>query len=335
MVAATIALGLPRWLDTLLVARPIAEDADAAGIPYLFVAATEIALGAVAALGFVAAASFIVWRKRRSSFATFVALALLLRVPGFITDLPLLAGQVPDWAGPVSLVRCLDAVVALLFLFVFPSGRFVPARSAYVWALWAAWVFGTIATPQYEPIFNLDQWWAELTVTILALTGLAAQIYRYRTASTAHQRLQTKWIVYGLAVYVLVFAVQQLVPILYPAVRGPGAARLWYRLIGDSAIDLAALLVPVTIAIAILRSRLLGIDLIINRTIVYLAVTTILAGVFAGASTAVQYVLGVVTGHGSDAVSIVLAMIVAAGFAPLRSYVQRAVDRRLQVRATT
>ena len=334
MVGATIALGLPHWLETLLVARPIAEDADAAGVPYVVVAALEIALGVLAALGFVAAASLIAWRKRRSTFATFVVLALLLRVPGFITDRPLLAGQVPEWAGPISLVRCLDAVAALLFLFVFPSGRFVPARAAYVWALWAAWVFGTLATPQYEPIFNLDQWWAELTVAGLALGGLAAQIYRYRTASTAHQRLQTKWIVYGLAVYVLVFAVQQLVPIFFPAVRGPGVARLWYRLVGDTAIDLAALLLPMTIAVAILRTHLLGIDLIINRTIVYLGVTTILAGVFAGASSAVQFLLGVITGHGSDAVSIVLAMIVAAAFAPLRSYVQRVVDRRLQTRAS-
>ena len=304
-------------------------------MPYLLVAATEISLGIIAALAFLAAASLIAWRKRRSSFATFVVLALLLRVPGFVTDLPLLAGQVPAWGGPISAVRCLDAIAALLFLFVFPTGRFVPPRAAYIWALWAAWVFGTLATPQYDPIFNLDQWWAELTVALLALGGLAAQIYRYRVGSTPHQRLQMKWVVYGLAVYVLVFAVQQLVPVAFPAVRGPGVARLWFRLVGDAAVDIAAITLPVTIAVAILRARLLGIDLIINRTIVYLGVTTILAGVFAGASSAVQYVLGVLTGHGSDAVSIVLAMVVAAAFAPVRSYVQRVVDRRLRVPATS
>ena len=301
-------------------------------MPYLLVAALEITLGIVAALAFAAAAAFIIWRKRRSTFATFVAVTLLLRVPGFITDLPQLGAQVPAWAGPLAAIRSLDAVAALLFLFVFPTGTFVPARARYVCALWAAWIFGTLATPQYDPIFNLDQWWAELTVALLALVGLAAQLYRYRTASTAHQRLQTKWIVYGLSIYVLVFVAQQLIPVFDPAVRGPGVARLWYRLIGDVAIDLAAMLVPLTIAIAILRAKLLGIDLIINQTIVYLAVTAILAGVFAGASSAVQYVLGILTGHGSDAVSIVLAMIVAAAFAPLRSYVQRVVDRRLSPR---
>ncbi len=298
-------------------------------MPYLFVAALEIALGVAAALAFTTAAAFIFWRKRRSTFATFVAIALLLRVPGFITDLPQLGAQVPAWAGPLAAIRSLDAVAALLFLFVFPSGTFIPKRARYLSALWAAWVFGTLATPQYDPIFNLDQAWAALTVALLALAGLVAQIYRYRIASTEHQRLQTKWIVYGLSIYVLVFAVQQLVPLLEPAVRGPGVARLWYLLIGDIANDLAATLVPLTIAIAILRAKLLGIDLIINQTIVYAVVTTILAGVFAGASSAAQYVLGVITGHGSDAVSIALAAIVAVAFAPLRSYVQRVVDRRL------
>jgi two-component system, NarL family, sensor kinase len=301
-------------------------------VPYLFVAALEIALGFAAALAFAAAAAFIFWRRRRSTFATFVAIALLLRVPGFITDLPQLGAQVPAWAGPLAAIRSLDAVAALLFLFVFPDGNFVPSRARVLCAGWALWIFGTLATPQYDPIFNLDQPWARLTVALLALAGLAAQIYRYRTASTEHQRLQTKWIVYGLSIYVVVFAVQQLVPVLEPAVRGPGVARLWYRLIGDVANDLAATLVPLTIAIAILRAKLLGIDLIINQTIVYATVTTILAGVFAGASSAAQYVLGVLTGHGSDAVSIVLAAIVAVAFAPLRSYVQRVVDRRLAPR---
>lgn len=298
-------------------------------MPYLLVAAVELALGAVAALSFATAAAFIFWRRRRSTFATFVALTLLLRVAGFVTDLPQLGAQVPVWAGPLAAVRALDAVAALVFLFVFPNGNFVPQRGRVVCAVWALWVFGTLATPQYEPIFNLDQWWAELSVALLALLGLGAQLVRYRTAATAHERQQMKWIVYGLAIYVLVFVAQQLTPVFIPAVRGPGAPRLWYRLVGDGASDIAATLVPLTIAIAILRAKLLGIDVIINQTIVYLAVTSILAAAFAGASSAVQYVLGIITGHGSDAVSIVLAMLVAAAFAPLRSYVQRIVNQRL------
>jgi hypothetical protein len=137
--------------------------------------------------------------KRNSAFATFVALALLLRAPGFVTDLATLGGRTPAWAGPTLTVRCLDAVAALLFLFVFPSGRFVPRRAAWLWSFWAAWVFSTIATPQYSPVVQLDQWWAELTVTALAVAGLGAQIYRYRAASTPHERLQTKWVLFGLA----------------------------------------------------------------------------------------------------------------------------------------
>ena len=320
---------MPQWLQTLLVARPLVEDADAAGVPYGLVVSLSIVFSVAAALSFIAAASLIGWRKRRSAFATFVVIALLLRAPGFVTEIASLGDRTPEWAGPMLALRALDAICALLFLYVFPTGTFVPRRAAVLWSIWAAWVVGTLATPSVNPALNLDQWWAEVTVALLALTGLAAQVYRYRVASTPHERLQTKWIVYGLAAYVLVFAVQQLVPVFAPAVRGPGAARLWYRLIGDTANDAAAMLVPVTIAVAILRAKLLGIDLIINRTIVYVGVTAALAAVFAGASNAVQYVLGQLTGHGSDAVSIVLAMLVAAAFAPVKSYVQRVVDRRM------
>jgi hypothetical protein len=244
--------------------------------------------------------------------------------------LTILGSRVPGWAGPTVAVRCLDAVAALLFLFVFPSGRFVPPRVAVLWALWAVWVFATLATPQYDPALSTDQSWAELTVAALALAGLAAQIYRYRSAASAHQRLQTKWILYGLAAYVVVFAVQQLVPVAFPAVRGPGAARLWFRLVFDTAGDVAAMFLPATIAIAILRSQLLGIDLIINRTIVYLAVTAILAALFAALSGIARFVLEALTGHSSDAASLVIAMGVAAAFAPVRTYVQRLVDRRLR-----
>jgi len=293
------------------------------------VVSLALVFGIGTALSFVAAAALIEWRKRRSAFATFVVLALLLRAPWFVTEITRLADRTPEWAGPTLAVRALDGVSALLFLFIFPSGSFVPRRTAVLWSLWAAWVVGTLATPAVNPALNLDQWWAQVTVATLALVGLAAQVYRYRAASTAHERLQTKWIVYGLATYVLVFAAQQLVPVFAPVVRGPGAARLWYRLVFDTATDAAAMLVPITIGVAILRSKLLGIDLIINRTIVYLAVTTLLAAVFAGASNLVQYVLGVLTGHGSDAVSIVLAMVVAAAFAPVKSYVQRVVDHRM------
>src|SRR5205085_4379717 len=81
VVVATIALGIPRWLESTLVARPIAEDADAAGVPYAVGAALAIALGFGAALGFAAAAGFIGWRKHRIRLAAVVAMAVLLRVP--------------------------------------------------------------------------------------------------------------------------------------------------------------------------------------------------------------------------------------------------------------
>ena len=162
---------MPQWLQTLLVARPLAEDANAAGVPYGLVVSLSIVFSVAAALSFIAAASLIGWRKRRSAFATFVVVALLLRAPGFVTEIASLGDRTPEWAGPMLALRALDAICALLFLYVFPTGTFVPRRAALLWSIWAAWVVGTLATPSVNPALNLDQWWAEVTVSLLALTG--------------------------------------------------------------------------------------------------------------------------------------------------------------------
>lgn len=328
-MATTIVIGLPVWSADLLVDRPLEADAAAAGIPYGLFVGLEVSLGLVAMAAFVVVAVLIAWRKSQSALAMFVVVALLLRAPGFVTDLDLLIDRVPPWAGPALAVRCLDAVTALVFLFIFPTGRFVPRWTAAVAAVWAAWVFGTLATPQLNPALQLDEAWAEVVVATLALVGLAAQVVRYRSRSSPGERLQLRWVLYGLSIYVLVFAIHQLVPVAAPLVRGPGAERFWYRLVGDVAIDGAALLVPVTIGIAILRSRLLEIDLIISRTFVYLAATMILAGVFAALSSVAQSLVARLTGQSSDAVSVVIAMGVAAAFAPLKAYLQRLVHRWL------
>jgi hypothetical protein len=69
---------------------------------------------------------------------------------------------------------------------------------------------------------------------------------------------------------------------------------------------------------------------VINRALVYGGVSAILAGAFAGLSTAAQYILRSVTGQQSEVVSIVLAVLAAAAFWPLKTRGQAIVDRHLK-----
>jgi len=128
-----------------------------------------------------------------------------------------------------------------------------------------------------------------------------------------------------------VFAIVELLPVAFPALRvSPSGPHFWYAVGGAVASDLAALLVPATILIAVFRAGFLDIDLIINRTVTYFVTTAVLAGAFAGLSSSAQYVLGQVTGHRSDELSIAIAIGVGLTFAPVKAYFQRSVDRRLR-----
>ena len=84
---------------------------------------------------------------------------------------------------------------------------------------------------------------------------------------------------------------------------------------------------PVAIGVAILRYRLFDIDLLINRTLVYGALTVVLGGVYAAAVLLLQGLLRPVTGGGTLAVAA-STLAVAALFQPARRRIQRFVDRR-------
>jgi hypothetical protein len=86
-------------------------------------------------------------------------------------------------------------------------------------------------------------------------------------------------------------------------------------------------LMPVTAAIAVLRHRLYDIDLVINRTLVYIGLTVVLIATYLVSVLAFRAVLDPVTGTSDLAVAI-STLAVAGLFRPLRARIQAVVDRR-------
>jgi hypothetical protein len=81
---------------------------------------------------------------------------------------------------------------------------------------------------------------------------------------------------------------------------------------------LLVLFLPISIGVAMVRSRLYDIDIIINRTLVYGTLTVTLALAYLGSVVALQYVLRAITGENSQIALVASTRVIAALFNPLR-----------------
>ncbi|HEX5807990.1 MAG TPA: hypothetical protein VFY25_04945, partial [Anaerolineales bacterium] len=113
---------------------------------------------------------------------------------------------------------------------------------------------------------------------LLLAGGIAAQVYRYRKLSTPVQRQQTKWVLFGMIVTVLFVGTYVVVFNVLGYGKDPS---LVVSLVARVLRQIALMIVPATIAIAVLRYRLWDIDFAINRSLVYGSLTTILLTLFA------------------------------------------------------
>jgi hypothetical protein len=165
-------------------------------------------------------------------------------------------------------------------------------------------------------ILNADT--ALVANLMLLATGTTALVARHRRA-TGIERQQLRWILASIAFIVVAVLGGFVVAAVVPGSSTSGLA--WVGAV------FAFPGVPVAIGVAVMRYRLYDIDRIISRTIAWLAVTFILAAVFAGAVVGLQAVLAPATGRSTLAVAV-STLVAAALFQPLRRMVQGAVDRR-------
>ncbi len=93
---------------------------------------------------------------------------------------------------------------------------------------------------------------------------------------------------------------------------------------------LPLVLFPLSIALAILRYRLLEIDTLVNRTLVYGLLTAILAGIFTAMIAFSQKLFIALTGEKSDAAIVITTLIVGSAIAPIRVRIQEFVDRQFK-----
>jgi hypothetical protein len=109
-----------------------------------------------------------------------------------------------------------------------------------------------------------------------------------------------------------------------------GSPLPWWALVGSTGWWLTLTIVPLSLSVAVLRYRLYEIDLIINRTLVYGALTAMLAAVYFGGVTATQVIFHALTSReqAPQLAMVVSTLVIAALFNPLRRRIQGFIDRR-------
>jgi hypothetical protein len=233
------------------------------------------------------------------------------------------AGWVSNWAWLITY-----GAIPIAFL-LFPDGRLAGRRWRFVawfavldagaFAVLSALArgglgdFPTVANPfGLLPITISEAQPLAVLPAIAILAAVVSLVVRFRR-SRGEQRQQLKWV----ALAVALFGV-------YIAATSAGAALGLSAGPRDVAGIVVPTLIPISIALAILRYRLYDIDRIISRTLSYALVTAVLAGVYVGCVVLLTDVLP----FGGSVGTAASVLVAVALFAPLRRRVQHVVDRR-------
>ena len=317
--------------------------------------ASEALISLATPLVFAIVAALIVSRQRRNT----IGWVLMVVVGAFVVGTPLenytehVAPSSPAPTAVLLLVvwfsnwNWLLLIFPLLFiLLLFPNGR--PPTSRWRWVgvaaiVWAA-LFVLVATLSRRlttPDLSLDNpigilgkgtvellagvWIAGLLLLLVACAS--ALFVRYRRANDT-EREQIKWLLYACAVFVVVYVGGTIGEV---AGSNSVGGYIWGILFG-----LCLVMLPAAIGIAVLRYRLYDIDVVINRTLVYGALTALLAAGYVATIMAFQGIGNLVYqvpfralfGQESAFATVAATLAMAALFNPLRRRIQSFIDRR-------
>jgi signal transduction histidine kinase len=325
--------GRLRPLPATLLALTLAVEVAAVALSWGLESQYDTILYAVYAAALAAAGALVASRQPRNPIGwLFLAFALVGAVMADGAQGWALQAVQRGWRGGdtaellASAGRQLSGLCWILTFLLIPDGSLLSRRWRPV--MWVA-VVGTLLTmvgwsldedlydfPSGHNPFVIEGLPTDalfrVGVSLMFAALLAAAVslaFRFR-GSDGVERQQLKW--FALAAG-------------FAAVVLPISFALWFVTpLAPVLIAVALTALPVGACVAILRYRLYEIDLVVNRTLVYGAVTVILAAAFA----VTVVLLGTLLGRGSGWTTAAATLVVAVAFRPLRARLQDAVDRR-------
>jgi hypothetical protein len=309
---------------------------------------------------------FLVWRRPLDGVARLLGLAMVGTAAAFNlqahTAFATVDSVAPELHAIVPIHWVLHAVSGAAYLhalLVFPNGKVVPAR--LVWLVRLAYVFmveeilltfvtgsvGLLAVP-FQLLFGFRGFTPDVLPklidsdatfvvvffgVLLPIAGATSQVYRYLAISDPTERERTRLVVWALTLAFGAGASFLLVAIGSTLAQGASFAE---HLLGEA--DFAAFrvlpllfgVIPAALFLAIVRDRLFDIDLVIGRTLVYGALTAVLAVTFFGSVFLLQQVLRYLIGGPNEFAVAGAALVNGLLFQPVRRRIQQVLERRLR-----
>src|SRR5258708_33975927 len=290
-------------------------------LPVAAYAAYFVSLDVAVPLLFWIVGILIFWRKSHEWMGVSVSLVLIIFGSFGISD-PLLATfrtpQTPLFIQlPIVLLGLLQWTALGIFLLTFPTGRFAPRWSWLIILLWIG-QFGFYFSTNFFPVLAN---FLQLVVLVTLGSTLGMQVYRYVRLYDAAHRQQVKWFMFALFIGLALEIVGN--GVLGGHVAPLNAPDSWFQLLGGTFTVFLFVPIPLAIGVAIFRYHLWNIDLIINRTLVYGALTLSVIGLYmlvvVGLGTLIQV-------QGNVFLSLLATGVIAVLFQPLRLRLQRGVN---------
>ncbi|MBO0791547.1 MAG: hypothetical protein J2P36_11445 [Ktedonobacteraceae bacterium] len=236
---------------------------------------------------------------------------------------PALTAAYPFLSVPASVL--INAIgmgpLSMYAFFTFPNGRFRPR--------WVLWLYIVYTLEGFIEVFIPSATTNDFLSIVFGIFDNASfplivfvLIYRSRTVLNVRERNAAKWIIYGMSVFIvtslLVFAV---LPALVPA------DSLWFLLMNTMGFFGCGINI-LGFLMAILHANAFDIDILINRTLVYVSLTIALALIYFGSVIGLQALVYGLIGQTSSLAVIASTLLIAALFQPLRRAIQTTIDKR-------
>ncbi len=278
------------------------------------------------AVAFAATGLFIALRGRTTAMAAFAAIAMMLygvTIPPPMHALIVNAPALPTW---LLAERSIGLGLFVVFLYVFPDGRFNTWFVRVLTVLVLGWTLTWPFVPAGDP-YHFPHPWPFIAIAAIFASGVAVQLYWFTQERSTVERQQTKWVVYAVTASVVGDFVTHLPWQLWPLHRGSDLVVLIVHQPFFVAFQIA---VPLAIGFSVLYFHLWDIDVIVSRTVLYAALTTAAAILWEAVNLTTGKLITEAMGPQASAYAGGTATVVTGFFLkPMYEAFKRRVDERL------